>query len=758
MTGNVDVRSKWEAAGRSVKWVIVDSALLLLFVALIGLAFWPVYATWVLWLSLFGFALIGVGIGVAAAFKRWRLGTVALVSLAAWLVFGSALTMPAQSIGRVIPTGRTLYGLLTGPATAWRDMLTLDPPIGETFNLLVVPGLIGLLVGLLGTALSLRSRTPTFAWLPAGIGYGVAAAFGVTVTVWPLYVGVGFYVLVLVWVTYRREVVYSRLSNMPSGLRFGRVTIGAVLLAGTTIAGATLGPLLLGQSARATLRSDTPIPVDLAERRSPLQAFRANIVRDADAVLFEVDGIARGDVIRLATLDAYDGIAFRVATLDDTALDETTFRRVGEWINDDSDGREATVGVRIREYSDVWLPTIGRLRAIRFGGEHAIGQQESFYYNHSSATGVTLAGLSPEDSYELDVVVAGRPSDEEIAGAKAGNLKQAAVTNVPETLRALARLWTEGQDFAGGQALELERRLREGYFSHGDDPGVKALPGHSQSRLEMLLAKPEMMIGDHEQYASAMTLMARSLGIPSRIIYGYQMGDSREVKGHQVGAWPELFLEGFGWVRFDPTPPMDRKPPEKVEQTPPEPKPFIVAPPPPPKIPESIPQDDNLHIERADPPEPDNAINWAQVGAVMLVTGVPLLTIVFPIVLILGMKSRRRARRRNDPVTANRVAGAWLELVDKARDLGRSPSVSATRSEQAEQLVADFPRLVETADAIELAKEADWLVFAPGSPGANVVQDYWAASKNVRKGMRRSVWLPRWFASALSTKSFRKIK
>jgi hypothetical protein len=64
-------------------------------------------------------------------------------------------------------------------------------------------------------------------------------------------------------------------------------------------------------------------------------------------------------------------------------------------------------------------------------------------------------------------------------------------------------------------------------------------------------------------FASAMAVMARSLGIPSRVAVGFLPGtelpdkiDGRTaytVTSHNLHAWPELYFEGIGWARFEPT-------------------------------------------------------------------------------------------------------------------------------------------------------------------------------------------------------------
>lgn len=62
-----------------------------------------------------------------------------------------------------------------------------------------------------------------------------------------------------------------------------------------------------------------------------------------------------------------------------------------------------------------------------------------------------------------------------------------------------------------------------------------------------------------EHYAAAFALMARSVGIPARIVGGYLGGEinpvNRTVIVHQFDAhaWNEVWLEGRGWVRVDPT-------------------------------------------------------------------------------------------------------------------------------------------------------------------------------------------------------------
>ncbi|MCR4895812.1 MAG: transglutaminase-like domain-containing protein [Lachnospiraceae bacterium] len=70
----------------------------------------------------------------------------------------------------------------------------------------------------------------------------------------------------------------------------------------------------------------------------------------------------------------------------------------------------------------------------------------------------------------------------------------------------------------------------------------------------------EMQQGQCVYYASAFVTMARSLGIPARFVQGYRVpmgrGGVATVTENMAHAWPECYLEGAGWIRFEPTPGM----------------------------------------------------------------------------------------------------------------------------------------------------------------------------------------------------------
>ncbi len=92
---------------------------------------------------------------------------------------------------------------------------------------------------------------------------------------------------------------------------------------------------------------------------------------------------------------------------------------------------------------------------------------------------------------------------------------------------------------------------------------------HFPSTLQMsrtLLPDPlaeflfERKQGHCEYFASAMAVMLRSLGIPSRLVNGFRTGEFNDltsqyvVRASNAHSWVEAFFPGYGWIAFDPTP------------------------------------------------------------------------------------------------------------------------------------------------------------------------------------------------------------
>jgi transglutaminase-like putative cysteine protease len=180
-----------------------------------------------------------------------------------------------------------------------------------------------------------------------------------------------------------------------------------------------------------------------------------------------------------------------------------------------------------------------------------------------------------------------------------------------------------------------------------------------------------------------MAVMARELGIPSRVAVGFQPGDRRfndgsniyEVSTDDLHAWPELYFDDIGWLRFEPTPgrgavprygsALVDDPTTPQDESSPTPAPTPTA-------------------DAADRPDVDDGVPDVAAAESQLLASLLLgLAIVAAIVVVLllpagfraglRMLRLRRIRQGRDP-----AAAAWDEVRDTARDVGWSASETET--------------------------------------------------------------------------------
>ncbi|MEJ2579786.1 MAG: DUF3488 and transglutaminase-like domain-containing protein, partial [Kineosporiaceae bacterium] len=170
--------------------------------------------------------------------------------------------------------------------------------------------------------------------------------------------------------------------------------------------------------------------------------------------------------------------------------------------------------------------------------------------------GVTTRGLS----YQVDHLVV-RPSPEQLAGA--GPVPPAVAsrfTILPEELPA--SIVQAAQRVAGpGNPYQQATRLQSWFRSGGGFTYSETLPGEGRgdSGGDAVASFLHHRVGYCVHFASAMAVMARSLGIPARVAVGFLPGEPGAegrytVRLRDAHAWPELYFAGVGWVRFEPTP------------------------------------------------------------------------------------------------------------------------------------------------------------------------------------------------------------
>jgi len=124
---------------------------------------------------------------------------------------------------------------------------------------------------------------------------------------------------------------------------------------------------------------------------------------------------------------------------------------------------------------------------------------------------------------------------------------------VSSRVTRLARDWVGAELAPIRQARILERSLREHYRYDLDSPS-----GAVPNPIEDFLFNSKR--GHCEYYATAMAVMLRALGVPSRNVTGFaaatynRFGRFYVVRQSDAHSWVEAWVDGVGWQRFDPTP------------------------------------------------------------------------------------------------------------------------------------------------------------------------------------------------------------
>jgi hypothetical protein len=137
-------------------------------------------------------------------------------------------------------------------------------------------------------------------------------------------------------------------------------------------------------------------------------------------------------------------------------------------------------------------------------------------------------------------------------GAAEGLLAVPKTGDFPERIRDLART-AAGSGSVKEQLLNLQQHLRTTLQYSLETTNVRDL-----DPLENFLFEEKR--GHCEYFATAGALMARALGIPSRVAYGWAGGKWFEASGlfvfraNEAHSWTEVWLDRHGWVIMDPTP------------------------------------------------------------------------------------------------------------------------------------------------------------------------------------------------------------
>ncbi|MDL4771020.1 MULTISPECIES: DUF3488 and transglutaminase-like domain-containing protein [Thermomonosporaceae] len=287
----------------------------------------------------------------------------------------------------------------------------------------------------------------------------------------------------------------------------------------------------------------------------PLVSLKRELARQDDSVVltYRSDDPAGPDYLRLYALDRFDGDRWTYNALQSSEEDRLAGRTLPA-----APGLGAApshvVKTRVQVRPEVkrmtFLPVPYAPARVSIKGDWRVHPASLMVYSLRDSAGGR--------SFTVESIRA-QPSGAELAAASSAPsdiLDQYASVpgNVPPQVKALAREVTSGATTGYGQAVRLQRWFTEkGGFRY--DLAAQP-PQHGGELADFLLHNRR---GYCEQFAAGMAVMARVLGIPSRVAMGYTPGEQNRagewtVRSRDAHAWPELYFEGAGWVRFEPTP------------------------------------------------------------------------------------------------------------------------------------------------------------------------------------------------------------
>jgi transglutaminase-like putative cysteine protease len=169
--------------------------------------------------------------------------------------------------------------------------------------------------------------------------------------------------------------------------------------------------------------------------------------------------------------------------------------------------------------------------------------------------GQQLAGLS----YSVQSLDAAPPAKNLNSAAAPPSAITSYYTQVPAGYQALHDLAQSVVKGAGAKTAFQDAVALQDWLSEGGGfrYTLNAPTVISESGLANFLEHTKR--GYCQQFSFAMAALARLLGIPARVAIGFTSGtpvagNQWVVTTHDAHAWPELYFQGFGWLRFEPTP------------------------------------------------------------------------------------------------------------------------------------------------------------------------------------------------------------
>ncbi|MFD2683348.1 DUF3488 and DUF4129 domain-containing transglutaminase family protein [Streptomyces phyllanthi] len=658
-----------------------------------------------------------------------------------------------QHFGTLLQSGAEDVGRYTTPA-----------PLTDGIRLMMVGGvlLIGLAVDTL--AVTLRSAAP--AGLPLLALYSVAAGLSDELE-WLSFViaAVGYLMLLLAEGRERlsqwgrvfggaprgpgADSAADAVAPIRTGRRIGAVALGIALvvpLAMPSLDGGLLDAAGSGVGAGAggggTISAVNPV-VSLRDS--------LNVDEDRQVMSYRTSTDETQDVyLRIVSLDEFDGTAWTPAQrrIEDVPDTLPTPNGLGPDIKRTEIETEITAE---KDYEQNWLPMPYPATRVDIDGDWRY-----------EPVGRTLVGDHGQNTRGMRYTVRSlvvQPTAQQLATAPEPSpaLKRE-FTKLPNSLPSVVSRTARRVTAGSANAYERAVKLQD-YFavSGGFTYDTQVQVGNGSNAIARFLRDKE---GFCVHFSFAMASMARSLGIPARVAVGFTPGSPLTDGTMTVGlrdahAWPELYFEGVGWTRFEPTPNRGTTPSYTQPETPEgsslpdvsQPSASTsTAPSAEPSESQSCTGPDACATESPDAgaaSDDDDSQWWLYLLValgVLAVSALPLL----PMLWRMRVRSvRLGAHGRTAEGVAAHTLAVWQEVTDTAWDHGIAPDESQTPRKAAARIVR-LGHLDEQATAAvhRLAAAVEQVLYAPHPrPAAGLSDDARRIEEALRDQAGRSTRL-----------------
>ncbi|WP_019877672.1 transglutaminase TgpA family protein [Sporichthya polymorpha] len=746
------------------------------------------------------------GIGALARAGRFPGFSVPLLQVAGVLVYLTSTYAPDDAKGGWLPGETTLRTLGDLADAAFTEIDTVTPPLtpSESLTFLVVAGVaaMAIVVDLLAAGL----RQTALAGIPLLVLYIVPAAVlpdGLHGALF-LLPALG-YLLLLITDSRERLLRWGvAVSGRADGARatrasgeLGQMTrrIGVTVLSLSIVIPALAPRLSDGAFGSGGIGND-PDGGGTISTLNPLVSMRRDLVRPQDVDLMRVrtDSVNADELyLRAVTLDTFDGEEWRAGRREVRRFETGLPKPVG--LPDALATAAVTTTVEALDALESdYVPMPFPATRLEIAGGWRVDPLTSNVVSHDGPKQISGSTYSVR-SYDISP----QPTDVlpsiQLEPYLEPYLRLPA--DLPNRVKQLADRVARGADTVLGRAIALQQWFRDpDEFAYD----LRQRPGTGK---DAILAFLNDRRGYCEQFASTMAVMARHLGIPARVNVGFTPGSpaadgSRIISAHDAHAWPELYLPGVGWTRFEPTPGSAQSNPDvpnwlapqpenetpggdegPVEETTPDPEPTdapgATAPPDPAAAPTSTacPPDPDVPCTELPPPPDDTDLTSGSGGGWGWLTWVlpVLLGLVF---LLVPWAAREAVRRRRWALAGTAGAGgaaaewAWAELRDSTVDLGYTWPEARTPRQTSAELVGDGKLGPRAADALAMiTQHVERVRYAPtgaGAPAGPSRDELRSAVDDVRRDLGetagkqrrlRATFLPRSLATLLGRVALR---